>query len=536
MKRGNLRVLTLLVGAALLVIGASLLLLDGRVAYMQDDDSARYVGAGDCGDCHRTLAGRHNGTAHDLALQNVQDNKEPILADFSQGEDLRSITINGATRAFTADDIAYAVGAGRRVQRYLFATGEREYMVLPAEWNTQTNSWQALPLAPNWPDAAYDWDQNCAACHVTGFEPESGRWEDPGVQCEACHGPGSLHAEIADDIGGNPNDNELVEIRGSINIGIDPQVCGQCHARGSDANNRPYPAGFVPGANLSAVFTLFPADDSAHWYPSGHAQMPNMQYNEWLNAGHAQSLTNLVASGAAIDGDCLTCHSADYVRTERLIDAVRDEDREGDAPEPLTAETAQYGVTCTSCHNPHSEGEQPVYLAQDSYTLCVSCHSDSSVAEGVHHPVREMFEGLPLLAEVPPLENAHFFAEDGPRCVTCHLPQVPTAAGPRASHALIPVLPGAALNVEGLTDTCSGCHAEAVEPALLQELIDDIQNDTRQRLEQARAAVSADTPAWVTQALDFVEGDGSLGIHNYAYTDALLDAVFSALGLFGEGQ
>jgi hypothetical protein len=31
--------------------------------------------------------------------------------------------------------------------------------------------------------------------------------------------------------------------------------------------------------------------------------------------------------------------------------------------------------------------------------------------------------------------------------------------------------------------------------------------------------------------LDFVDGDSSLGIHNYFYTDALLDAVEAELGL-----
>jgi len=63
-------------------------------------------------------------------------------------------------------------------------------------------------------------------------------------------------------------------------------------------------------------------------------------------------------------------------------------------------------------------------------------------------------------------------------------------------------------------------------------LIAAIQTSTQARLETARAAVTDSTPAWVTQALDFVEGDGSLGVHNYTYADALLDAVYEELGLF----
>ena len=64
------------------------------------------------------------------------------------------------------------------------------------------------------------------------------------------------------------------------------------------------------------------------------------------------------------------------------------------------------------------------------------------------------------------------------------------------------------------------------------QLIDVIQRDTQERIETARGFVSESTPPWVIRALDFVEGDGSLGIHNYTYSDALLDAVFDALNLF----
>jgi cytochrome c peroxidase len=83
-----------------------------------------------------------------------------------------------------------------------------------------------------------------------------------------------------------------------------------------------------------------------------------------------------------------------------------------------------------------------------------------------------------------------------------------------------------------LTDTCSSCHAEQATPDAMRQLIEDIQANTQRRLDAARAAVTNTTPAWVTQSLDFVEGDGSLGIHNYEYTDTLLDAVDAELGLF----
>jgi hypothetical protein len=90
-------------------------------------------------------------------------------------------------------------------------------------------------------------------------------------------------------------------------------------------------------------------------------------------------------------------------------------------------------------------------------------------------------------------------------------------------------MPGTALDIDVLENSCSTCHSE--EPLALQDLINDIQADTEQRIEAARAAVGDDTPDWVVRALDYVEGDGSAGIHNYAYTDTLLDNVEVELNL-----
>ena len=43
----------------------------------------------------------------------------------------------------------------------------------------------------------------------------------------------------------------------------------------------------------------------------------NMQYNEWVNSDHAQSLVNMLDDENA-DASCLTCHSADSTYIARL--------------------------------------------------------------------------------------------------------------------------------------------------------------------------------------------------------------------------
>ncbi len=530
--------LLLISGVMLLACGIGLLAFGETTIVFAQAGESDYIGVRECSSCHRTMVREHAETAHGLALQDVERDKDPILADFDEGEAVRTVTFPGEDepRAFTDDDIVYVIGSGKRVQRYLYEVERRVYMVLPAEWNVETGEWQPLSLAGNWPDPAYDWAQNCAYCHVTNFDAERGRWDDDGVQCEACHGPGSVHAELAGDVRGDPTDEDLAAVRAAINPGIDPQICGQCHSRGTNADGLPYPAGYVPGAELSEFITLFSPNDAAHWYPMGHASGANMQYNEWSNTGHVTSLSNLLANANAdeVDSSCLTCHSGDYAYTQSLIAAVRAGERTGAAPASLTPDTAQYGVGCTSCHNPHSDAGLPANLVQETYPLCTSCHStENYTGEGVHHPVREMFEGIQVLPQVSSRPSDHFLNMEGPTCQTCHLPVVPVETYfTRASHAFKPVLPAETADFAGLVDSCSGCHEDAVSPELIQKLIDDVQTDARTRIDAARAAVNAGTPPWVIEALDFVEGDGSLGIHNYAYADALLDAVFAELDLF----
>jgi len=517
-----------LIGVVLLVSGFSLLGL-GSSTLRAQDEPPDYIGASDCADCHRDVARRHDDSRHALTLQDDQD---AIVADFDAGAAVRMVQFPGedAPRPFTVDDVALIVGSGRYVQRYLVELGDDDYRVLPAEWNVAANEWQSLTLADTWDDPAYDWDQSCAYCHTTGLNLERVRWEEDGVQCEACHGPGEEHADLASDAGRNPSEEELIEVRAAINPAIDPQTCGQCHAEGVGVDSHPYPYGYLPGAELTEYFTLVAADDSTHWWSTGHAAHKNMQYNEWLLSGHAQSLVALVDSEYAEDS-CLVCHSADATVQARRAAAVEEGDREGEPPVAPTVADAQYGVSCSSCHYPHVENDLPNNMLADSDTLCLSCHTDAQpFDEFVHHPLRQMNEGLPVIEGIEPVENPHMSPE-GPTCITCHEAVVPVGSGMRSSHTFDPIIPGELLTEEFQGDTCSGCHNDIATPDQLGLLIADIQDNVQSRIETARAAVTETSPEWITQALDFVEGDGSFGIHNYAYADAVLDAVFEALGL-----
>jgi hypothetical protein len=533
-----------IIPGSLAFFGLMFILTSGYL-HAQDDEEIEYYGEGECGACHRDISRDYERSAHALALS---DDPENILADFEQGEEVRTVTFPGeeTPRPFTAEDVALVMGKGRYVQRYVYQSDEVGYRVFPAEWNTLEQRWQPLDLGGDWLEAdGYNWLTNCAGCHTTGLDVETGEWVDDGVQCEACHGPGKDHIPLVDELPRRASEEDILAVRASIVLSPDPQICGQCHSQGmaNDGIHR-FPVGYRPGQDLQAVYSLVPTDDRVHWWASGHGKSTNMQFNEWLNSAHATALRTMQGSDAAAEA-CLSCHSGDYSLAQTLIASYEEGNLDDPSPVLPTLGDAQFGVSCTTCHNPHlvpaEEGEEEetaqhdFFLVNDSYSLCVTCHTATDVVEGIHHPVQQMFEGQDFVEGIEGIPSPHFANEAGPRCQTCHMPRTPVSTFSLSSHALRIIAPAEA--EEGQTDTCSQCHASEEGGALtqtdLQFLIDDVQEATRNRLTTALTRLAglpkpeadseqSSTYEQVLAALTFVQNDGSLGVHNYPYTDQLL--------------
>jgi hypothetical protein len=96
----------------------------------------------------------------------------------------------------------------------------------PVQYNLAS---EAMRTDSNW--AAYHPGEqlvtDCNACHTTGFRAEGnqnglpgliGTWNEPGVGCEACHGPGGNHVN-------NPYQEWM-------RVERDGAACGSCHSMG----------------------------------------------------------------------------------------------------------------------------------------------------------------------------------------------------------------------------------------------------------------------------------------------------------------
>jgi hypothetical protein len=90
----------------------------------------------------------------------------------------------------------------------------------------------------------YREDASCLKCHTTGFGQPTG-YKDAtttalqGTSCEACHGPGSKHAEICKPLANKKKLTKEEEqvARGSIHRVLPANLCVTCHtARGHKAH------------------------------------------------------------------------------------------------------------------------------------------------------------------------------------------------------------------------------------------------------------------------------------------------------------
>ena len=169
-----------------------------------------YVGSDVCAECHRAVYEDFVRTGHAQYAHRV-DGGAPSYP-FS--------TLPGPPEGYTWEDISYVLGGFGWKARFLdregyLVTGER------AQYNLATEEW--VPFHPECPPGTKRYD--CAGCHHTGWRmsvgehPEGltampGTWALPGIQCEACHGPGQMHAAGE---------------KGNIVMDVSAELCGRCH-------------------------------------------------------------------------------------------------------------------------------------------------------------------------------------------------------------------------------------------------------------------------------------------------------------------
>ncbi|GAX62552.1 intracellular protease/amidase [Candidatus Scalindua japonica] len=59
-------------------------------------------------------------------------------------------------------------------------------------------SFNVIKEAPDFIKGDEEYRKKCYECHTSGYNKETGTYEEEGITCEACHGPGEVYAFFMD--------------------------------------------------------------------------------------------------------------------------------------------------------------------------------------------------------------------------------------------------------------------------------------------------------------------------------------------------
>jgi len=330
--------------------------------------TADYVGGTKCAQCHATQTHRWEGSDHALAMQLATP--DTVLGNF----DNASFTHFGVTsRMFRQGDKFFVETEGqtpgkletfqvkftfgvRPLQQYMVEFPDGRVQVLPLCWDVKDKRWfHIYPDEPikagdplHWTGFAQTWNHMCAECHSTDVHKNYNvaqntyhtTYNEINVSCEACHGPGSLHVEIAESrhVFWDRNYGYGLPDLKSKDSKVELESCARCHA-----NHGVIHAGFSPGDSYHDYYRLGILDE-ARYHPDGQildevyefgSFQQSLMYRKGVKCSdcHDPHTTKIKAQGNAL---CTRCHMA----------AKYDSPTHHHHPETST------GAKCVECHMP----------------------------------------------------------------------------------------------------------------------------------------------------------------------------------------
>lgn len=387
MRRTTITWSLYLIGAIVLIVFLYGITADSTSTDNSYMDDATYVGSDNCAICH---SDQHTAWADSLHPTKIRiASSDTIVPDFDDTKvtlslsDIVEVTVtlsveNGDYYAKLDDTdtykykISHVLGGVGWKQRYLTEDIGNSKYILPMQWNLETNGWVAYH-STDWYDAdtgavkeiekKQSWDRRCLGCHTTGGEITYtgdewiGTYNELGIGCEGCHGPGSEH------------NGDISKIWKSD----DSALCGNCHNRGSSIDSL---GGQTMGYPVNEAGKIIqPGDDISDYYVDGagyhedgetsrqhHQQYPDYLKNPQHSENNIECITCHDSHGTDIEHDlkisketiCTQCHSAGVVSPGDTVEMPHSEIINGDAPISGVTGTAWMDgkVTCTDCHLP----------------------------------------------------------------------------------------------------------------------------------------------------------------------------------------
>jgi len=382
-------VTTLLVSVAMqtLTPGCAFPPLDGGNGGTNTDDptngGATYLQSAACAACHPAYAARHAVHGHSQILKKLAGGPPSYPADGARAG------VPKPPEGTSWYDVRFVIGGYRHKALFL---DDRGYVMTDGVDGVNTQ-WDLgfLPIgAAGW--ASYLPDQidpkpyelDCLRCHTTGPDPTGsqdslvgieGTFVEPGVQCEACHGPGSNHVP-------NPPSN--------IYVNTGAAFCGECHSRSGDVDVIPAEDGYIRSEGQYQELLASPhADFSCLTCHDAHASVTYDRDNAIINecsACHTEQNMALHEGEVYVQGDyverltCESCHMPFATRSARAAGeaVVGPLGRMGDVRTHLwSINTDETDYTAMfSADGTHVAKDAQGKAAVTVDFVCIRCHND----------------------------------------------------------------------------------------------------------------------------------------------------------------
>ncbi len=341
--------------------------------------SARgYVTSSVCRNCHFDYSEQMFSSGHPYKLNKVVNGQAP---EYPHSE--VPTPPPGASRGAWSD-IAYVIGGYGWKARYITADSgwimtnamdgvDVQYNLprsdlgggLPAEWVPyQATDTERKP---------YD----CGACHTTGWQSFAdngglhqdglvgiaGTWEETGITCEACHGPGANHVA-----------SQSVS---DVTVDDTAELCGQCHIRG-DAETVPASGGFI--RHHEQYNELLAGPHAGLSCNDCHDAHVGVLYGNAANGGIVATCESCHPNQAANNShnsvpDCVDCHMPRATMSARMVHSF-----EGDVRTHIFRINTDGNLTKDDMFDAGGTFMDKAWVTLDF--ACYSCHTEPVSTEG----------------------------------------------------------------------------------------------------------------------------------------------------------
>jgi tetratricopeptide (TPR) repeat protein len=375
--------------------------------YLNHSDSAYYVGMNTCKLCHQGIYNTFINTGMGKSFGVAT--KEKSAGDFKHAEfydkfsdmhyrarfqndtmymdEYREVKSkpgdpSALLASFRTEKVDYIVGSGQHTNSHI--QNVNGYLnQMPMTFYTQKQHWDLPPGFENGVNTHFTRKigLECMSCHngypdfVLGSENKF-RSIPTGIDCERCHGPGSIHVNQRT-TGSKIDTSKYIDYSivnpSKLSIDLQFDICQRCHLQGNAVLKNDHSFyDFKPGQKLSDFISVFlPKYKNAdeEFIMASHADRMKQSACFIRSLEKQKSKNSLKPYKGAMT--CITCHNPHV--------SVRETNKE------------VFNDACRNCHNASGSTSsepangEPLLPAKVCKTNCVGCHMPSSGAIDIPH-------------------------------------------------------------------------------------------------------------------------------------------------------